>query len=72
MPTAEEIRKDAELVVDVCMSVEEDDVVTIICDNEHRTEAADLGRDADRVHRVTPPRAPDRGRSRGRLPSARG
>src|ERR687892_466078 len=39
MPTAEEIRKDAELVVDVCMSVEEDDVVTIICDNEHRTEA---------------------------------
>jgi leucyl aminopeptidase (aminopeptidase T) len=39
MPTAEEIRKDAELVVDVCMTVAEDDVVTIICDNEHRTEA---------------------------------
>src|ERR687897_2286499 len=39
MPTAEEIRKDAELVVDVCMSVEEDDVVTVICDNDHRTEA---------------------------------
>ena len=39
MPTAEEIRKDAELVVDVCMSVEEDDVVTIICDTEHRGEA---------------------------------
>src|ERR671918_2033339 len=39
MPTAEEIRKDAELVVDVCMSVADDDVVTIICDNEHRGEA---------------------------------
>lgn len=39
MPSAEEIRKDAELVVDVCMTVEEDDVVTIICDNEHRGEA---------------------------------
>ena len=39
MPTAEEVRKDAELVVDVCMSVEDDDVVTIICDNEHRGEA---------------------------------
>ncbi len=39
MPTPEEIRSDAELVVDVCMSVEADDVVTIICDNEHRVEA---------------------------------
>ena len=39
MPTADEIRKDAELVIDVCMSVEPDDVVTIICDNEHRIEA---------------------------------
>ena len=39
MPTPEEIRNDAELVVDVCMSVEADDVVTIICDNEHRVEA---------------------------------
>lgn len=39
MPTPEEIRKDAELVVDVCMTVETDDVVTIICDNDHRTEA---------------------------------
>ena len=39
MPTAQEIRKDAELVIDVCMSVEPDDVVTIICDNEHRVEA---------------------------------
>ena len=42
MPTAEEIRKDAELVVDVCMSVEADDVVTIICDDEHRSEADTL------------------------------
>ena len=39
MPTPDEIRKDAELVVDVCMTVEEDDVVTIICDNEHRRQA---------------------------------
>jgi leucyl aminopeptidase (aminopeptidase T) len=39
VPSEEEIRKDAELVVDVCMSVETDDVVTIICDNEHRGEA---------------------------------
>jgi aminopeptidase len=39
VPTAEEIRDDAELVIDVCMSVDEGDVVTIICDNEHRLEA---------------------------------
>jgi leucyl aminopeptidase (aminopeptidase T) len=39
MSTPEEIRKDAELVIDVCMSVAEDDVVTIICDNDHRGEA---------------------------------
>src|SRR5438034_7970274 len=31
--------KDAALVVDVCMSVEEDDVVTIICDDEHTGQA---------------------------------
>ncbi len=31
--------KDATLVVDVCMSVEQDDVVTIICDDEHREQA---------------------------------
>lgn len=31
--------KDAALVVDVCMSVEEGDVVTIICDDEHEREA---------------------------------
>src|ERR1700730_5023307 len=35
MPDAEAIRRDAELVVDVCMSVEADDVVTIITDDEH-------------------------------------
>ena len=34
-----EIRKDAELVVDVCMSVEADDVVTIICDDDIAGEA---------------------------------
>ena len=39
MPATEAIRKDAELVVDVCMSVEADDVVTIITDDEHQDEA---------------------------------
>ena len=39
MPDTEAIRKDAELVVDVCMSVEADDVVTIITDDEHQDEA---------------------------------
>ncbi len=33
---------DAALVVDVCMSVEADDVVTIICDDEHADQAAAL------------------------------
>src|SRR5256712_12236722 len=32
--------KDAALVVDVCMSVEDGDVVTIICDDEHTEHAA--------------------------------
>src|SRR5919201_2024384 len=32
--------KDAMLVVDVCISVETDDVVTIICDDEHASQAA--------------------------------
>src|SRR2546426_7567672 len=32
--------KDAALIVDVCMSVEEGDVVTIICDDEHTKNAA--------------------------------
>src|SRR5919108_1159265 len=35
----ESLLKDAALVVDVCMSVEEDDVVTIICDDEHAEQA---------------------------------
>jgi leucyl aminopeptidase (aminopeptidase T) len=39
MPDTQAIRKDAELVVDVCMSVEADDVVTIITDDEHQDEA---------------------------------
>jgi len=39
MPDADAVRKDAELVVDVCMSVEADDVVTIITDDEHVDEA---------------------------------
>ena len=39
MPDADAIRKDAELVVDVCMSVEADDVVTIITDDEHIDQA---------------------------------
>jgi leucyl aminopeptidase (aminopeptidase T) len=36
---SESLLKDAALVVDVCMSVEEDDVVTIICDDEHAEKA---------------------------------
>jgi len=35
----ENLLKDATLVVDVCLSVEEDDVVTIICDDEHAEQA---------------------------------
>ena len=38
MPT-EKLLEDAALVVDVCMSVAADDVVTIICDDEHREQA---------------------------------
>ena len=38
------LQKDAELVVDVCMSVEQDDVVTIICDDEHREQADAVAR----------------------------
>jgi leucyl aminopeptidase (aminopeptidase T) len=34
-----ELQSDAALVVDVCMSVEADDVVTIICDDENREQA---------------------------------
>ena len=33
------LRRDAELVVGVCMSVDKDDVVTIITDDAHRAEA---------------------------------
>jgi aminopeptidase len=38
------IQKDAELVVDTCMSVETDDVVTIITDDEHREQADAVAR----------------------------
>jgi aminopeptidase len=38
-PTAEAVRKDAELVVDVCFSIEAGDVVTIITDDEHEDQA---------------------------------
>ena len=38
-----ELRRDAELVVDTCMSVEKDDVVTIITDDAHRLQAEALG-----------------------------
>jgi leucyl aminopeptidase (aminopeptidase T) len=34
-----DLQKDAALIVDVCFSVEEGDVVTIICDNEREDEA---------------------------------
>lgn len=36
---SESLRQDAELVVDVCMSVEDGDVVTIITDNAHAEQA---------------------------------
>src|SRR5438034_8839866 len=35
----DQLLEDAALVVDVCLSVEHDDVVTIICDDEHREHA---------------------------------
>ena len=34
-----ELKKDAELIVDVCFSVEDGDVVTIICDDDREDEA---------------------------------
>jgi len=37
-----ELRRDVELVVDTCMSVEKDDVVTIITDDAHRLQAEAL------------------------------
>src|SRR3990170_3841644 len=37
---SESLLKDAALIVDVCMSVETDDVVTIICDDDHASQAA--------------------------------
>lgn len=37
---SESLLKDATLIVDVCMSVETDDVVTIICDDDHASQAA--------------------------------
>jgi leucyl aminopeptidase (aminopeptidase T) len=37
---ASELLKDAALIVDVCMSVEAGDVVTIICDDEHTEQAS--------------------------------
>jgi leucyl aminopeptidase (aminopeptidase T) len=39
MSSSEQLLKDAALVVDVCFSVEKDDVVTIICDDEREDEA---------------------------------
>lgn len=38
----QKLREDAELVIDTCMSVEKDDVVTIITDDAHRQEAEAL------------------------------
>ena len=46
---SEALLKDAALVVDVCMSVEKDDVVTIICDDDHRPQADALARVAEEV-----------------------
>jgi leucyl aminopeptidase (aminopeptidase T) len=36
---SDKLRQDAELIADVCMSVEKDDVVTIITDDAHRPQA---------------------------------
>ena len=52
--TTSSLIEDATLVVDVCMSVEEGDIVTIICDDEHREQAAviaDIVRRARRLAR---------------------
>ena len=38
--------KDAALIVDVCFSVEEGDVVTIICDDDREDEARAVARSA--------------------------
>jgi len=40
---APDLLKDAALIVDVCFSVEDGDVVTIICDDDHTAEAAAVG-----------------------------
>src|SRR6201993_5284421 len=37
---ASDLMKDAALIIDVCFSVDDGDVVTIICDDEHTEEAA--------------------------------
>src|SRR5438128_8025024 len=36
---APDLKQDAELIVDVCFTVEEGDVVTIICDDDREDEA---------------------------------
>ena len=51
MPT-DKLLEDAALVVDVCMSVEEDDVVTIICDDEHREQAEAVAAGLRRARRL--------------------
>ena len=40
----ENLRHDAELIIDVCFTVEKDDIVTIICDDKHQQEADVLAR----------------------------
>ncbi len=42
MPTAGALRREAELVVDMCMSIGNDEVVTIITDDAHLKQAAAL------------------------------
>ena len=42
--TVEKLLEDATLVVDVCMSVEQDDVVTIITDDAHAEQASAIAR----------------------------
>lgn len=44
MERSQQLQKDAELVVDTCMSVEADDVVTVITDDDHLAQADAIAR----------------------------
>ena len=52
--TTDKLHEDAALVVDTCLSVEDGDVVTIICDDEHAGRGAGRGRGGGRAGRRGP------------------